>query len=197
MFDHVNAIVKAGNYKHVVYEHFNEVEHPLSNHIKDEDVLEIYHHARARTDLPMGTDYHGGRQDEIWKGRYPFVWRDVSNYLAFHTPRNPEPTLAVMQGIQDKFNYCKGVWPKEICKSVWIDETVCYASQSRVDQYDLRGRNTIAMKGRGTEQERWNQVIMHLRNINRNGWKPFFHSICLIETNELCKLPHYNTDIAN
>lgn len=191
MFDRVNAVVSKGNYKHVVYELFNEVVHPLSQHIKDEDVREMFLHARTRTTLPLGTDYHGGRADDVWRGRYPFAWRDVSDYLAFHTPRNPEPTFTVMEDIQDKFNYCEDVWPGDICKQVWVDETVCWASQASVDKYNLEGKGTVAMRGYGTSEQRMRQVETHLKDIRRVGWKPFFHSIWGIECTELGRLPRW------
>jgi len=183
MFDRVNAIVSKGNYKHVVYELFNEVVHPLSQHIKDEDVREMYLHARSRTTLPLGTDYHGGRADDVWKGRYPYVWRDVSTYLAFHTPRNPEPMRSVIQAAQDKFKYVK---------RVLVDETVCWASQANIDKYSLVGKGTIAMRGHGTEDQRMTQCTAHLTDIKRVGWVPFFHAIWLIACDELGKLPSYH-----
>ena len=183
MFDRVNKVVSKGDYKHVVYELFNEVVHPLSQHIKDEDVREMFLHAKTRTTLPLGTDYHGGRADEQWRGRYPFVWRDVSDYLAFHTPRNPEPTYAVMEDVQDKFNYVK---------RVLVDETVCWASQPSIDKYGLVGKGTIAMNGRGTGDQRMVQCVGHMRDIKRNGWVPFFHAVWLIECAEIGKLPRYD-----
>ena len=183
MFDRVNKVVSKGDYKHVVYELFNEVVHPLSQHIKDEDVREMFRHAKTRTTLPLGTDYHGGRADEVWRGRYPFVWRDVSDYLAFHTPRNPEPMRYVMQAAQDKFNYKK---------RVLVDETVCWASQASIDKYGLVGKGTIAMNGHGTGDQRMTQCVAHLGDIKRIGWVPFFHAVWLIECAEIGRLPLYN-----
>ena len=143
----------------------------------------MFLHAKTRTTLPLGTDYHGGRADAQWRGRYPFVWRDVSDYLAFHTPRNPEPTYAVMEDAQDKFNYVK---------RVWVDETVCWASQASIDRYGLVGKGTIAMNGHGTGDQRMNQCVGHMRDIKRNGWVPFFHMIWGIECAEIGKLPRYD-----
>ena len=183
MFDHVNDIVKAGDYKHVVYSIMNEPDHPLSQHLKDEDIRAMLQHAQAMTDLPVGVDYHGGRSDDVWKGRYPYQWRTVSDYLIFHTPRNPEPSFAVMKDAQNKFNYTK---------RVWVDETVCWASQASIDKYYLAGKGTIAMNGHGTADQRMYQVVGHLRDIKRVGWVPFFHSIWGIECVELGKLPNYN-----
>jgi len=181
MFDHVNAIVKTGDYKHVVYELFNEIRHSLSSHLKDEDGLVMLQHARANTNLPVGMDFHGEFQGKNpWPGRYPYIWRNDVDYIAFHTRRNPEPSYETMRAAQDKYNYNR----------VWVDETVCMASTLNINKYNLRGRGTIAMNGYGTEEERWMQVITHLKGINRNNWKPFYHSICLIGTAELCKLPN-------
>jgi len=180
MFDHINEIVKAGDYKHVVYELFNEVVHPLSAHIKDEDVLEMFIHARENTSLPLGTDFHGEfRNENPWPGRYPFVWRDVSTYFALHPRRNPEPTLQTMKEANDRWNYSK---------PVWADETVCFATQENVDKYNLKGKGTIALMGRGTEEDRWEVTIKHLKDIKETGWKPFLHSVCLITTDSLCKM---------
>jgi hypothetical protein len=180
MFDRVNHIVATGGYQHVVWEVFNEVVHPLSQHIKDEDVREMFIHIRDRTAFPVGTDYHGGGQGEDWRGRYPYIWRDVSDYLAFHPPRNPEPSYAIMEDTRDKYNYKK---------PVWADETVCWASQKNVDKYHLKGKGTIAMNGHGNGGERMAQVVAHLRDIHRLGWVPFFHSIWGIECTELGRLP--------
>lgn len=172
MFDHVNAIVEAGGYRHIIYELFNEVVHPLSQHIKDEDVREMLLHARARTDLPVGTDFHGEfRGEDPWPARYPFVWRDLVAYIAFHPRRNPEPTYEHMRTAQERWDYRK---------PVWCDETVCWASDDEIGRYDLRGKGTIALMGRGTEGERWDVVRRHLRDIRRNGWVPFLHTIDLI-----------------
>ena len=182
MFDRVNQIVAAGGYQHVVWEVFNEVVHPLSQHIKDEDVLEMFNHIKARTTFPVGTDYHGGGEGEDWRGRYPYIWRDVSSYLAFHPPRNPEPTYATMEAAQDKYNYVK---------PVWADETVCWASQKNIDKYGLKGKGTIAMNGYGTEGQRMDQVVKHLRDISRVGWSPTYHSIWGIECIELGRLPKW------
>lgn len=225
MFDRVNEVVLAGGYKHVVWEAFNEVVHPMSQHIKDEDVLAIMEHMKRNTHMPVGTDYHGGLQaadDRIrglmfsqevgaerqfepierayqeilrqmeWRGRYPYIWRGVVDYIAFHTPRNPEPTLERMQEAQAKFKYAK---------PVLVDETVSWASQENIDKYDLEGKGTIAMEGHGTEDERMSQCVIHLRDIhrieNQGGlrWRPFFHSIWQIESAELGRIPTYSKDI--
>lgn len=230
MFDRVNRIVLEGGYKHVIWEAFNEVVHPLSQHIKDEDVLAILEHMKENTYLPVGTDYHGGLQsvdvqmferslelsfsqgemtferrfalaDRLyqramremeWRGRYPYIWRDVVDYIAFHTIRNPEPTLERMQEAQAKFKYNK---------PVLIDETVSWASQENIDRYGLAGKGTIAMEGRGTEDERMWQCVSHLKDIhnvkNQSGlrWRPFFHSIWQIESAEMGRIPTYSTDI--
>ena len=182
MFDRVNAVVKAGSYQHVVWDVFNEPVHPLSQHIKDEDVRAIMLHMKTQTTLPMGVDYHGGGEGEDWRGRYPYIWRDVSNYLAFHPPRNPTPSYAIMEAAQDKYNYVK---------PVWADETLCWASQKNIDKYGLKGKGTIAMNGYGTEEQRMDQVVKHLRDINRVGWSPTFHSIWGIECIELGRLPKW------
>lgn len=192
MFDRVNAVVAEGRYRHVFYELFNEVVHPLSNHIKDEDVREMFLHAREKTAIQMGTDYHGGRADDEWRGRYPYVWRDVSHYLAMHPPRNPEPSYEIMQGVQDKFNYGK---------PMLMDETVSWASDAAVAQWGLRGKRTIAMKGHGTEDERMLVVAKHLRDIykvtgrNDKRWRPYFHSIWGIISDRPGKMPNFDTDI--
>lgn len=186
MFDHVDGIVKAGDYKHVVYELFNEVEHPLSQHIKDEDVRAMFLHARSRTPLPLGTDYHGQGSGTNWKGRYPYVWRDVSTYIAFHTPRNPEPSYRLMEDAQDKYNYTK---------PVLVDETVCWASGDAIAAWNLQGKSTIAERGYGTEESRMLQVVRHLKNIHRVGWRPFYHSIWGIHCLRPGMMPYYNRDI--
>jgi hypothetical protein len=187
MFDHVDDIVKAGNYKHVIYELFNEVVHPISQHIKDEDVREMFHHANARTHLPVGTDFHGEfRGEDQWPGRYPFIWRDVAGYLAFHTPRNPEPTYREMRDAKDRWNYAK---------PVLVDETVSWASDEEVAKYNLKGKGTIAMLGYGTEDDRMHQVVKHLRDIHRLGWRPFYHSIWGIHCLNVGRIPNYDRDI--
>lgn len=172
MFDHCNSLVKQGNYKHVVYELFNEVVHPLSSHIKDEDVRAMLLHARANTDLPVGVDFHGEFQGEAsWPARYPFVWRGVVDYIAFHPRRNPEPPLKVMLIAQERWDYRK---------PVWCDETVCWASDDEIMRFGLAGKGTIALMGRGTEAERWEAVRKHLADIREVGWTPFLHTIDLI-----------------
>ena len=225
MFDRVNEVVLSGGYKHVIWEAFNEVVHPLSQHIKDEDVLAIMEHMKENTYLPIGTDYHGGLQEvdremvsmELspdmsferrfqmsdrlyqnamrqmeWRGRYPYIWRDIVDYIAFHTPRNPEPTLDRMREAQAKFKYNK---------PVLIDETVSWASQENIDKHGLKGKGTIAMMGRGTEDERMWQCVSHLKDIhnvkNQNGlrWRPFYHSIWQIESAKMGRIPTYANDI--
>lgn len=186
MFDHVNMIVSKGDYKHVVYELFNEVEHPLSQHIKDEDVREMFKHARSRTTLPIGTDYDGQGNGFNWKGRYPYIWRGVSTYIAFHTPRNPEPSFDLMEAAQDKYNYMK---------PVFVDETVSWASDEAIQTYGLQGKGTIAERGFGTEDSRMQQVVKHLRDIHRLNWRPLYHSIWGITSEEPGRIPDYNRDI--
>jgi hypothetical protein len=188
MFDRVHGVVMAGGYQHVFYEAFNEIVHPLSQHFKDEHVREVLIHINEATQIPVGTDYHGGRADDVWKGRYPYIWRDVVDYIAFHTPRNPEPSLAEMQAAQDKYKYNK---------PVLIDETVAWASQANIEKWDLEGKGTIAQNGYGTEASRMAQVVAHLRDIshvtNRNGlpWVPTYHSVWGIICNEISKVPPY------
>ena len=194
MFDHVNVIVKEGGYQNVVWEMFNEVVHPLSQHIKDEDVREMLLHVKAESDLPVGTDYHGEfRNEEAWPGRYPFVWRDVVGYIAFHPRRNPEPTFDDLVRAQQRWNYVK---------PVWTDETVSWASDANIAKYHLQGKGTIAMNGYGTEDERMWQVVRHLKNVYRTSegthhWIPFYHSIWLIECAEIGRIPNFDNDIAN
>lgn len=180
MFDRVNDIVEEGDYKHVFYEVFNEVVHPLSQHIKDEDVLAMFYHIKAQTDRHVGTDHGGGRAGDFWQGRYPYIWRGISTYIAFHTPRNPEPSLKVMLAGQSKYKYVK---------PVLVDETVAYASDAIIKKWGLKGKGTIAMMGYGTERERKNQVIKHLRDINALGWQEFYHAVWLIICDEFGWIP--------
>jgi len=195
MFNHANSIVQLGDYKHVVWEMFNEVVHPISQHIKDEDVLLMMQHANRNTPYPMGTDYHGGGEGDDWKGRYPYIWRDVVGYIAFHTPRNPEPSFAIMKKAEDKYKYLQ---PDSVygIEEVWIDETICWASDENISKHNLKGKGTIALQGYGTEDERMSQVVKHLRDIHKLGWKPFYHAIWLIECAEIGRIPTYSTDIA-
>jgi hypothetical protein len=220
MFDTVNAVVKAGDYKHIIWEAFNEPVHPLAAHLKDEDVEAVLIHMKANTDLPIGVDYHGGSQlvdlvlrrampalnteeerfwasqaivhdvlagEWIWRGRYPYIWRQHVDYIAFHTPRNPEPSYEIMKAAQDKYKYTK---------PVIINETVAYASDWAVNEYKLKGRGTVAMLGRGTEKQRMDQCVQHLRDIHRLGWRGCFHMMWGFATEGVGDLPDYKKDIA-
>jgi hypothetical protein len=190
MFDRVHAIVTAGNYKHVFYEAFNEVVHPLAQHIKDEDVVEILKHIRKKAPgVPVGTDFHGEyRREDPWPGRYPFMWRPYVDYYSFHTRRNPEPTYADMVRAQKRWKYDK---------PVLIDETVCWASDVQIQQYNLRGKGTIAMRGKGNDELRMEQVQKHLREIrmvrNKYGlpWQDTYHYISGISCEEVGRIPPY------
>ncbi|MHC4736813.1 MAG: hypothetical protein ACYTDW_20535, partial [Planctomycetota bacterium] len=72
----------------------------------------------------------------------------------------------------------------------------CWASQLAVDTWNLRNKGTIALKGFGTEQERMNSCVRHLRDIHRNGWRGLFHSIWGIHGRHIGKMPNYDEDIA-
>ena len=83
---------------------------------------------------------------------------------------------------------------------MWVDETVCFASDANIEKYPmLKGKGTVAMHGYGTEQERFDQCIKHVNDIARVGppgrkWKPFFHAIWLMELVELGALPKIGTN---
>lgn len=188
-FDRANAIVKKHNYKHVVWEAFNEFVHPLSEHHKDEDALAVLKHMRINTRLPVGMDHGGGRAGEVWQGRYPYIWRGDVDYVAFHTPRNPEPPLKVMEEAQRKYGYSH---------PVVINETVAWCSDDYLKRYKLKGKGTIAMMGWGSEAQRMNHVLRHLRDIyqvkNSQGirWIPWYHSVEGIDTRTLFWIPDFD-----
>jgi hypothetical protein len=191
VYDHVLMIVSKGNYKHVIWEMFNEVVHPISSHIKDEDVRDMIRHVQATSTLPIGTDYHGGRAGDEWQGRYPNIWRRHVDYIAFHTERNPEPPLSVMRAAQRRYGYVK---------PVLIDETVSWASDQAIGDYQLRNNGNIAERGYGTEESRMLQCVVHLKNIYqvRQGerrWRPFFHSIWGIHGYHIGQMPNFDRDI--
>lgn len=220
MFDRVNAIVQAGDYKHIAWDQMNEPVHPLSQHIKDEHTAEMLLHIQANSDLPLGVDYHGGVERESfhaytleemdlampeavgeWLGRYPFAWRDKVDYIAFHTPRNPEPSLERMRWVDDRWGYTRNNFYG--VEKIWLDETVAYAGDAIIEKYNLRGRGTIVLRGYGTEELRIQQVARHLRNGHMLGWVVFYHSVEGIQNAPDEKgnfvpfrIPTYNKDIA-
>ena len=61
---------------------------------------------------------------------------------------------------------------------VFFDETVCYASDDDLIEWpQFRGKGTVAMLGRGTEEERKRYVAKHIRDIIAAGGWPCFHSV--------------------
>lgn len=186
MFDHVNFIISKGDYKHVIYELFNEVIHPISSHLSEEDVEKMFIHARSETWLPVSTDHHGVTSTPKWLGRYPGIWRRRATYIAFHTPRNPEPSFNEIKESQERFGYTK---------PVLVDEIVCWASDRAITKYNLRNKGTIAEKGYGTEESRMAQCVRHLRDLHWNNWKGFFHMIWGIHGYHIGEMPDYDRDI--
>ncbi|MHC4705080.1 MAG: hypothetical protein ACYTFQ_31405 [Planctomycetota bacterium] len=185
----VNEIVVAGDYKHVFYSAMNEPEHPLSNWMKDEEVRKILLWLREFTPYPVGTDHPGKRSVPAseWWGRFPWVWRDVCDYYAFHPPRNPSPPT-------DRWRYTVDKYAKEGKFVLW-DETTCYASQVEIDKYKLKGKGTIVNMGRGGDRQRQSAMVQEMNKARASGRRGrwLYHSIWGMECLDLGWLPRYST----
>jgi len=170
-------IVMAGGYKHVFWEVMNEFKHPLTwDTLGDTDIHDLGRMIKDRTGQPVSSD-HAGKLSQIdgtqvWKGYYPNAWQEF-DYYAFHPPRNPGAT-------SEEFKQAVARWHP---KYVLFDETVCYASAKQVKDYDLQGHGTIALYGRGTEDDRKQVIRDEKAKVKASGWhgKWFYHSIWGIE----------------
>lgn len=181
--DYSIDIVMNGFYRHVFWEAFNEPVHPLSQHVKDEDVREICLYLQDRTGLPVGVDHHGRMKNGEWDPRYPYIWRSpVTNYYAFHPPRNPSPPTQKWVEAAERYNV-----------HVLFDETTCWASQEEIDAYGLRDKGTVVNLGHGDDSLRKDLIIREMNKAKAaapNGhW--LFHSIWGIESNSYGWLPRY------
>jgi hypothetical protein len=91
-----------------------------------------------------------------------------------HPDRNPDPTIEQLRRARQRYGL------------LHLNETTCYASDAEISEHGLAGRGTIAMNGRGTEEQRRQQIRTYISNtIHANDSDPetygglrfFFHHI--------------------
>jgi hypothetical protein len=155
--ERVGKLVQNSGHKHIVLSAANEPKHHtsiLGRSETNELIRRLKPFARYLT-----VDDHG----PPWDFRYSTRLLD---FVAFHPSRNPEPSVDSLRKAVNKYG------------RVFFDESVCYASDVDLLEWpQFRGKGTVAMLGRGTEEGRKAQVAKHIRDtIEAGGW-PCFHSV--------------------
>lgn len=186
----VIEVVKGGGYRHVFWEAANEAIHPIS-HMNGESVDILLRLLKDETGLPVGADHHGDRRNKQLV--YPYMWRGSVDYIAFHPPRNPDPSASTYK---DAYEAYAGQF------HILYDETTCWASDAEIGLYGLKGDGNIALCGRGTEEERKDEIRRQKTKIllpNRGRFgarsKFFFHAIWLIECKGFGWIPKHGNSV--
>lgn len=168
----VVRIVQEGDFKHIIWEAFNEFSHGITRKGGN------FHTPVLRAVLkelphPRGTDLPGNRFDDAdrWRGNpdHPIFAPVIGlmDYLAYHPPRNPEPTeKAYRRTIQ----LSRG-------KPVLWDETVSWINQAEVTA--LGGRRRSGLFTQGTQEEMDQQVRNQRDTICTAGGDYYFHALWL------------------
>jgi hypothetical protein len=95
----------------------------------------------------------------------------LCDYFAFHPARN-DPCVETPRGYRRA---------RYMGTPAFFDEMIAFASEQNLNDFPiLRGKGTIALFGRGTEQERW-EIANRLYNMAiEEGISPCWHSISTI-----------------
>lgn len=169
-------IIKAGDYKHVFINLFNEFKHPLTSRKMDDKSVVRLGDVFREAGFKITSD-HGGTEkdnvtgDRIWRAYYPKAWLGFNMY-SWHPTRNPPPT-------SNQFRKAHIRWPGI---ALLFSETECFASDADMAKWpDLRGKGTIAGEGKvNGEAQKW--LIRRLKQRIKNAGhrsRFFFHSIWL------------------
>lgn len=164
----VVKIVQAKNYKHVVWEAFNEFWHPSTrdgNNLNSgtlEAVMDALPHPRG-TDFPdngkEGDEWRGNPKDKIGRAA-----KNMMDYMAFHPSRNPEPTVNAYIQSMNSFG-----------RAVVFDETVSWIS---ITEQGMVNKNS-ALFTHGDEKEMRKQVTNQQHALCNAGATCSFHALWL------------------
>ena len=167
----VVRVVKDGDFKHVIWEAFNEFSHPITREAGNLSSTTLKAVMRELPH-PRGTDVSGNHLDgDDWRGNpsHP-IFSDavgMSDYIAYHPSRNPEPSeTAYRRTIQLSGG-----------KPVLWDETVSWITESEATSLGARRRSRLFTQG--TQEEMDKQVREQLDTICRAGGAYFFHGLWL------------------
>jgi hypothetical protein len=110
----VVRIVEKKGFRNIVWSAFNELWHPNSSTVAKSaltKILKILPH-------PRGLDFPDNRiPGDGWEGRVPpSVRLDLVDWIGFHGPRNPGPSMKAYRRTVEKYS----------SHPVWINETVSY-----------------------------------------------------------------------
>lgn len=188
IIEQVIAIVKAGGFKHIVWEAVNEYVHPISRY-STRDVAAMLVRLR-KTGLPVGADEPGSRRSRIWEAEYSPELLLLVDYIALHPPRN-EIRDGECTSIRPSFNQLRDV-VMAYNLPVWIDEPTCALSDAMKSRYgigDLRGH--YALCGGGSEQDRRAYIRAYADDVRNAGAVWFTHTLWGFECRYLDWLPNY------
>jgi len=180
-------LVEEHDYKHVVWETFNEYRHPIST-VSLSQVVQLTRRL-GQTGMPVGTDFGGGR-DQPWEGYYPPELKPHVDYIAFHPPRNDyNYNTKKCTPLRPSFNRLRKVI-NSFGKPVWIDEPECYVSDESIGLYGIGRGGLFTNCGGGTETYRRRLQTEYMNDVERAGGIWFQHYVAGFSCDRLGWLPN-------